>query len=126
MKLTEILERLNYKQIKDIEKQLDKLFHLIDIDISFSGHFKERIIKRDLKENEIIETFQNLYSKYKTKIKKNEYKALIYNVINYLNIPIKVEYNKNKDIFVLTSKSIFKKENPESTADKNKEEILKV
>lgn len=125
MKFIKILERLGFSQIRKIEKQLDELFKNIDVDVDFSYHFKKRIIERNISGVELINTFQKLYEKHRLKIKKDHYKALIYDISNFLNIPIDIEYNKNKDLFILTSKTIFKKPNPANT-DKHEEELLKV
>jgi hypothetical protein len=129
MKFSNLLERLNYKEIKNIEQYLDKFFNENDIDLKFSGHFKKRIIRREIEKNELIDTFLKLYSKYKQKIKRDNYKAFVFNISNYLGIPIVIEYNKSKDMFNLYPKTVFKNDEEDkmiNTAKKNDEDLLKV
>jgi hypothetical protein len=65
--------------------------------------------------------------KYRAKIKRDDYSALIFDVSNYLNIPIKVEYNDKKDEYVLVSKTVIKNKEPkEKSAEIHKEEVLRV
>ena len=129
MKFSNLLERLNYKEIKNIEQYLDKFFNENDIDLKFSGHFKKRIIRREIEKDELIDTFLKLYSKYKQKIKRDNYKAFVFNISNYLGIPIVIEYNKSKDMFNLYPKTVFKNDEEDkmiNTAKKNDEDLLKV
>ena len=48
----------------NLEKVLDKMFMDLDIDISFTNHFKERVIERGLTEEDIEELMSKIHDKY--------------------------------------------------------------
>jgi len=57
----EVKEQVNFKTL---EKQLDDMFAELDIDVTFTTHFKERVIERGLTEEDILELANKIIDKY--------------------------------------------------------------
>ena len=51
-----------------LEKKLDDLFDQLDIDINFTTHFKERVIQRNVKEEDILDLAQKIIAKYEDEL----------------------------------------------------------
>ena len=51
-----------------LEKELDNIFSKYDVDISFTTHFKERVIERGLTEEDIVELVHKVVDKYGEKV----------------------------------------------------------
>jgi len=99
-------ERLSYREIDNLEKRLDELFSKINMDVEFTTHLRERILKRDVSESELSSTFIKLYNKYNKILKKDEFSALVFDIGTYLNLPIKVEWKpvkKEFNLYVITA-----------------------
>ena len=113
MKL-EYMNEMGYSQARIIEKKLDTLFADIGVDVDFTEHFKKRVTERNIKEEELVNTFTKLYDKYRNKIKSDDFKGLIYDVASYLNIPIEIKFSKSKDEYDLIAITVIrnKKQRP--------------
>lgn len=118
MKLSKIIE-IEETDVKNIEKKLDKLFSDIRMDVEFTRHFIERVIQRDITEKELIDTFTKLHIKHGNNIKKDNFSGIIYDISNYLNIPIKVEYDKRENDFDLVNITILKTKDKPKTPHKD-------
>lgn len=51
-----------------LEKELDNIFSKYDVDISFTTHFKERVLERGLTEEDIVELVHKVVDKYGEKV----------------------------------------------------------
>lgn len=119
-------KRMSRGDINKLEDKLDELFSTIGVDIEFTTHFKNRIRLRKIDGNEIADTFTKLYRKYKNKINNDNFKAIVVDISNYLNIPISVQDNPNsdeKDMFLIT---IFKSDSDPDRQRLRPDEIIKV
>lgn len=89
MKLYELQAQ---SEVHALESKLDALMAELDIDVSFSRHFVERLLGREqqVSQEEIVASFDKLKSKYKNKLEvakgKGNYKALLKDLDQELNI----------------------------------------
>ena len=51
-----------------LERELDDMFEKLDIDISFTRHFKERVLERGLTEEDILELAHKIIDKYGNRV----------------------------------------------------------
>ena len=65
--LREVIEKsaVNFNML---ERELDKMFEKLDIDINFTRHFKERVLERGLTEEDILELAHKIVDKYGDKV----------------------------------------------------------
>ena len=79
-------------ELIELERQLDKLFMPLGIDVQFSKHFKERILgrERQVTQDEVVNSFGLLKSKYKKRLisakKKGSYAAVLKDLGKELNV----------------------------------------
>lgn len=53
-----------------LEKELDRLFLNLDIDVEFTKHFKDRVKERGLSEKDIMDLMRKVYDKYSDELDK--------------------------------------------------------
>lgn len=110
-------ERISKSQLDLLEKYLDELFSILDIDIEFTRHFHDRINDsrntREITLGELAQVFKDLYSKYGKQITDlgDEAQAVINHMQTNINIPFVLNFNKKTNSFDLISKSILRKPN---------------
>jgi hypothetical protein len=61
MKLIDILLEVDFSTL---ERKLDDLFDNLDIDINFTTHFKERVLQRNIKPEEVIDLANKIIDRY--------------------------------------------------------------
>jgi len=130
MKVNELFE-MSQEQIIDIENEVKKSFVTIGIVINFSKHFGERVaddavdekgFKRDnVTPKELFEVFRNLKTHYKSifaeagqfgdEVKRGEFEGVIMDIFRKINVPFTLEFDKRRGKYILTCKTIMKKEN---------------
>ena len=130
MKISDLLE-MSQEQITNIESEIKKSFITIGIIINFSKHFGDRIadqavdekgFKRDnVTPDELFEVFRKLKKHYKSifseaahfndEVKQGEFEGVIIDTLKKINIPFALEFNKSKGKYIITCKSILKREN---------------
>lgn len=106
-------------QIKAFEKFVDRMFEKFNIDFEFTKHFRERMSDErndpciDMKE--LAQMIQKIYKKYqrgeKSLSKYADSEAVIKDLQTDLNMPIAIEYNRNKDELEVIAKTIMRKKN---------------
>jgi hypothetical protein len=94
------LELASTAEVIELERQLDKMFSTLDLDVEFSRHFIERLLGREkgVTVDEIVDTFSKLKKKYKKKLlnakKKSGYQAVLRDFDNDLNIVFSIKGSK--------------------------------
>lgn len=70
MKLSTILKQILKEQVDFValEKQLDDMFEELGIDVNFTRHFKERVLERNLTEEDILELARKIIDRYPDKV----------------------------------------------------------
>lgn len=130
MKLIDIFE-MSEEAIDDTSREIKRMFSPLGININFSKHFGDRIVddavdekgtKRDnITVTELLDTFKSLKDHYKDifgaahnfddEVKRGEFQGVILDVVRKINVPFVLEFDKSKGRFILTCKTIMKKEN---------------
>jgi hypothetical protein len=130
MKIKELLE-MSQDQIIYIENDVKTSFSTIGIIINFSKHFGDRIVdnavdekgfKRDnVSPEELFEVFKNLKKHYRSifeeagqfndEVKRGEFEGVIIDTFRKINVPFTLEFDKKKGKYILTCKTILKREN---------------
>lgn len=110
---------ISAKYLIEFEKFIDRMFAKFKIDFDFTKHFRERISheRNDpcITIKEIAMMIQKLYQKVKENgntIKSHkDAEAVVKDIQTDLNMPIAIEYNKQKDDFRIAAKTIMRKKN---------------
>lgn len=122
---------ISKSELAAIEKELDSLFKSLKIDIEFTKHFHERLNDprngKQVTINELIGIYISLFTKHGKKLSKTSGQQgsldeLVKSLNTNINIPVVVEYDKNKKEVVIVAKTMMRKKNWK-TKDKT---ILKV
>ena len=110
---------LTAAHMKAFEQFVDKMFAKFGIDFEFTKHFRERMSHErndpciDMKE--LAGMIQKIYKKYqggeKSLNKFVDAEAVIKDLQSNLNMPVAVEYDRNKDELVVIAKTIMRKKN---------------
>jgi len=130
MKISDIFE-MSQEEIGSIESEIKKSFVSIGIIINFSKHFGDRVVdgavdekgysRDNVTSDELFEVFRKLKKHYKSifaeagnfndEVKRGEFQGVIMDVFKKINIPFTLDFNKTKGKYVLTCKTIMKKDN---------------
>jgi len=115
----ELMENANpitKAQLKEFERLLDKLFEKFDIDFEFTKHFHERLNSDrnnpDITLRELASFMQKIYRKQGKSLKAlPDAEAVIRDLQTDLNIPLVIDYKRDKDEFEIRMKTIMRKKN---------------
>jgi len=111
---TSINEDVTQKQLSDLEKFADRLLDKFGVDVEFTRHFADRM--NDDRNNPKI-TIPELQRFFK-KVAKNKAKdikqlgdseAVLKDIQADLNLPVVINYDKNKEEFEVVNKTIMRK-----------------
>lgn len=93
-------------EVTELENQLDTMFKSLGLDIEFSRHFIERILKRERKITikDVTSSFEKLKKKYKKRLlsakKKDNYEAVLKDFSNDINIVFAINSDELKAITI--------------------------
>lgn len=110
---------ITFSQMKTFEEIVDKLFAKFNIDFNFTKHFRERMSHERnnpcITLRELGEMIKKIYAKYqhgeKSLSKFVDAEVVIKDIQKDLNMPIAVEYDRNKDELDVIAKTIMRKKN---------------
>jgi uncharacterized FlaG/YvyC family protein len=108
-------DEISKSELNVIEKQLDKLFSDLGIDIEFSRHFLVRLNdprnKKQITANELVQIYQDVKSKFGTKLSKSsgEIEKLIKSASTDINIPVAIKYDRKTKEVDITAITIMRK-----------------
>lgn len=112
MRFTEFLFELQSSaEINILDKELDKLFRPLGLDVVFSKHFKERLLGREkqVTGEEVFQTFAKLREKYGQKLKQakmsGDYKAVLKDFSNELNVVFAINNPERIDAITIMKKN---------------------
>jgi hypothetical protein len=117
-------EELTSDQLSAVEIYADKLFQALDLDVSFSRHFKDRVNdprnKKPITSAELIGLFKRAYEKSGKKISEMppSAEAVIQDMRTDLNTPFVIEYDKRNKELDLVMKTIMRKKDFATSNDK--------
>ena len=129
MRLSSILE-MSASEIEGSTEFLKKKFYSIGIVLNFTKHFGDRILdgakdehgKRDnVTLKDLFDTFAKIYSHHKRifdeakdfndEVKRGEFEGVIQDEFTKINVPFVLVFDKNKGKFIITCKTIMKRDN---------------
>lgn len=125
IKLKQLLnEKITLSQLKSVENYVDRLFAGIEIDVTFTKHFKERMNDarngKDITPDELIQLFSKAYAKHAHKIDKldPDMERVITDMQSDINVPFVIAFNKRTYEFELVTKTVMRKRGFSSSVPK--------
>lgn len=111
-----VKEEVTQSQIQDLEKFADRLLQKFDIDVEFTRHFADRM--NDSRNNppitvaELQQLFKKIHKKKGENIRKNANSEVVLKDIQKdLNLPVVINYDREKNEFEVINKTIMRKKN---------------
>ena len=111
---TSINEDVTQKQLNDLEKFADRLLDKFGVDVEFTRHFADRMNDDRNKPKITIPELQRFFKKVaKNKAKDikqlGDSEAVLKDIQADLNLPVVINYDKNKEEFEVVNKTIMRK-----------------
>ena len=109
-----LLEFVSKKDLDQVERQADKLFAAVGIDVEFTRHFLDRVNdernKKPISTAELIRLFRLSYKKYGKKIPQMGAKAqaVIHDMETNLNMPFVLNIDRS-GVLDLVAKTVMRK-----------------
>lgn len=107
-------EDVTQSQLNDVEKFADRILSKFKVDIEFTRHFADRM--NDPRNNppitiaDLQQVFKKIAKKKAMGIRQNpDSEAIIKDLQKDLNMPVVINYDKNKDEFEVVTKTIMRK-----------------
>lgn len=118
---TPISEEVTPKQLVDLEKFADRILKKFNVDIEFTRHFGDRMNdKRNdppIKVQELQRVFKKIARNKAKNIRQNpDSEAVIKDLQTDLNLPVVINYDRDKDEFEVINKTIMRKKNFRTTS----------
>ena len=113
---TAVNEDVTQTQLNDLEKFGDRLLAKFKIDIEFTRHFADRMNdtrnKPAITVAELQKVFKKIAKRKAVEIRQNpDSEAVLKDMQADLNLPIVINYNKDKDEYEVVNKTIMRKKN---------------
>jgi len=110
------VEDVSQAQLNDLEKFADRILAKFGVDIEFTRHFADRMNdprnNPAVKVQELQQLFKRIARNKAKNIRQNpDSQAVIKDMQNDLNLPVVINYNKDKDEFEVINKTIMRKKN---------------
>ena len=117
----DMFEEVTPKQLNDLEKFADRLLAKFDIDIEFTRHFADRMNdarnKPPITVAELQRLFKKIHKEKARNIRKNaDAEVVLKDMQADLNLPVVINYDKNKDEFEVVNKTIMRKKDFKTTS----------
>jgi hypothetical protein len=111
---TSINEDVTQKQLSDLEKFADRLLDKFGVDVEFTRHFADRMNDDRNKPKITISELQRFFKKVaKNKAKDikqlGDTQAVLKDIQADLNLPVVINYDRNKEEFEVVNKTIMRK-----------------
>jgi hypothetical protein len=109
-----MFEEVTPKQISDLEKFADRLLAKFDIDVEFTRHFADRMNDSRNKPPITVAELQQLFKKIHKEKAKNirkypDSEVVLKDMQSDLNLPVVINYNRNRNEFEVVNKTIMRK-----------------
>ena len=117
----DMYEEVSQKQLSDLEKFADRILAKFDVDIEFSRHFADRMNDKRNDPPITVAELQRVFKKIAKRKAKNirqnpDSEAVIKDLQTDLNLPVVINYDRNKDEFEVINKTIMRKKNFKTTS----------
>lgn len=110
------MEKINKQQLSALEKQLDRLFDVLNIDVEFTRHFIDRMNDtrngKQITISELKKLFQQLFTyhgKKLSKVNRDNFEAVVNDISNDINIPFVLKPDFDNQEIDLISKTVMRK-----------------
>lgn len=117
----DMYEEVSQKQLNDLEKFADRLLAKFDVDIEFTRHFADRMNDKRNDPPITVAELQRVFKKIAKRKAKNirqnpDSEAVIKDLQTDLNLPVVINYDRNKDEFEVINKTIMRKKDFKTTS----------
>ena len=117
----DMYEEVSQRQLNDLEKFADRLLAKFDVDIEFTRHFADRMNDKRNDPPITVAELQRVFKKIAKRKAKNirqnpDSEAVIKDLQTDLNLPVVINYDRNKDEFEVINKTIMRKKNFKTTS----------
>ena len=117
----DMYEAVSQKQLNDLEKFADRLLAKFDVDIEFTRHFADRMNDKRNDPPITVAELQRVFKKIAKRKAKNirqnpDSEAVIKDLQTDLNLPVVINYDRNKDEFEVINKTIMRKKDFKTTS----------
>ena len=113
--LAPMTDEISRRDLKALEKQLDKVFAKIDIDIAFTSHFFDRVNdarnKKQITIAELRKLFMDEYKKHAKELAKfgDHFEAMFKDKSTKINVPFVLSYDRKNNEMDLVAKTVMRK-----------------
>lgn len=117
----DVTEEVSQRELADLEKFADRLLSKFKIDVEFTRHFADRMNdprnRPAITVAELEKVFKKVADGQGMQIRRNpDIEAVLKDIQSDLNLPIVINYDKNKDEFEVVNKTIMRKKNFSTTS----------
>ena len=107
-------QKVSTGDLNSLEKTLDKLYSILNIDVEFTRHFIDRSIK------ELQALFTKTFNKYGAKLRDSDidWQGVITDLNTSINVPFALEWNKKRRELELIAKTTMRKKNFKTSNEK--------
>lgn len=115
--VAELTEEVSQSDLKELEKYLDKLFSVLNIDVSFTRHFLDRVNDsrngRPITVDELQLLFRKAIQKYGKKIPAlgPDAEAVLNDMQSQINLPFVLKWDRDNQELDLVAKTVMRKKN---------------
>lgn len=119
-----IAEEVSQSQLKELEAYLDKLFAVLDVDVSFTRHFLDRVNDsrngKPITVDELQLMFKKAIQKYGKKIPAlgPDAEAVLNDMKSQINLPFVLKWDSQNQELDLVAKTVMRKKNFMTTNQK--------
>jgi hypothetical protein len=116
-KKEQLVEEVSQSQLKDLEKYLDQLFKILNVDVSFTKHFLDRVNDsrngKPITVDELQLLFKKTIQKYGKKIPAlgPDAEAVLNDMKTQINLPFVLKWDRDSEELDLVAKTVMRKKN---------------
>jgi hypothetical protein len=113
----QLVEEVSQSQLKELEKYLDQLFKILNVDVSFTKHFLDRVNDsrngKPITVDELQLLFKKTIQKYGKKIPAlgPDAEAVLNDMQTQINLPFVLKWDREAEELDLVAKTVMRKKN---------------
>jgi len=112
-----LVEEVSQSQLKELEKYLDQLFKILNVDVSFTKHFLDRVNDSRNGKPITVDELQLLFKKTLQKYGKRipalgpDAEAVLNDMQTQINLPFVLKWDRDSEELDLVAKTVMRKKN---------------
>jgi hypothetical protein len=112
-----LVEEVSQSQLKELEKYLDQLFKILNVDVSFTKHFLDRVNDSRNGKPITVDELQLLFKKTIQKYGKRipalgpDAEAVLNDMQTQINLPFVLKWDRDSEELDLVAKTVMRKKN---------------